>query len=598
MANGNPWFSSVEQTLPEYVPIPLQQIAQAGQAVQGRYDTAMSSIDQTSTGLGSMEALAPAHREYRDQLVGNYREEVSNVLDRYDNNASDPQFLREINRINTRYASDPNISTIRMGNESIKAKQKAIQDIYSKGGRYIDTNPRFSGVDESGRLSYDAGQVRSTNFAEQLDDMYANAAKSVIDDGNISTNRQALEQVRNSLIQGVGTNPVTRDALQYYAQQGYSQEEALAQLENDLDRSFNTYLTAEKVDTNDRLAISRQNASINAGRLALAQQKFGLDLQKYKDELAQTAIANSLLEQVSPIEAKNNNAGLISQVNQVLNRYDDSGNIKTGKYQIANTPENKERYPDARTVSASAGVGGRGQTFLEIDNADVSDQNREFIQAAKEIVDPNNELTDKQALDSYKLYLEQDNNAPTFWNTPIKENRDNIVRNYIGSNGENLGNAIYIDRKGRSKRVADGDVDLTEFKSFDFGGITSSPINMSGGTIEGGAIKVTAVNEDGEAVMFMQPLDPALQTLTELSNLVSKATVAPLTNRQLLEDPNFIRQTDDNVFVVPQKNQTGGIDFYQVIEGRTVGQPIDPTPYIKEENQKVGEFFGVFRNKP
>lgn len=594
----NPWFSGVDQTLPEYIPLPMEQLFQAGQAVQGRYDTAMSSIDQTNTGLGSMEALAPAHSQYRDQLVNNYRNEISTLLDSYDNNASDPQFLREVNRINTRYASDPNLGIIRMGNESIRSKQKSIQDIYSKGGRYIDTNPRFTGLDERGNLSYDAGQVRQTNFNENIDEMFKNAAKSVVDDGNISTNRQALEQVRESLVRGINTNPEMLDAIQYYAQQGYSPEEAISAVENDLNRSFSTYLTQEKVDTNERLAIARQNSNIGAARLRLAEQQFGLDLQKYSDEKAQTAIANSLLPQVSAIEATNNNAGLISQVNQVLNLYDSSGNIKTGKHQIADTPENRNRYPNAKIVSASAGTGAPGQTFLEINTANVTNENKEFIQAAREIVDPNSSMTDKQVLDSYKLYLQNDNNAPTFWNTPIKENRDNIVRNYIGNKGENLGDAIYIDRRGRSKRVADGDIDLNSFKSFDFAGVTSSPVNMSGGSIEGGAMKINAIDEDGNAVMFMKPLDPTLQSMTQLSNLVSKASVVPLTNEQIRQNPEFIKQAGDNVLVVPQKNSSGGIEFYQIVNGQITGEPIDPTPYIQQESARVGQYFGAFRNRP
>lgn len=593
----NPWFTAAEQTLPEYIPLPMQQLVAAGQAVQGRYDQAMDSIDATSQGLGSIEALAPAHRQYRDTLVSNYRNEISGLLDRYNNNANDPQFLREIKRVNTRYASDPNLATIRMGNESIKSKQKAIQDIYTKGGRYIDSNPRFSGIDERGNLTYDAGQVRQTTFEKDLNDLFSNAAKGIIDDGNVSTNQAALDNVLSTVMGGLGTSPVTMEALQYYAQQGYSQEEALGQLQNDLQRLYGSYLTTKKVDTNERLALARQSNAISAMNAATSRGRLDLETRKYEDELAEKAVSNMLLPQTSSIEAKNANAGLITQVNQALSLYDSTGKLKSGTFNVPNTAENRAKYPNAETTSISAGTGAPGQSFLKITSSQFNDKNNEFVQAAREVIDPDNKLTDKQVLDGYKLYLQQDNNAPTFWNTPLKENRDNIVRNYIGDKGENLGDAIYIDKNGKSKRVADGDVDLSKIKSFDFGGITSSPINMKGGSIENGAMKITAVDDKGNVVMFMKPLDPTLQGLTGLSNLVSKATVSGQTNAQLRQDPNFIRQIDENTVIAPQKNRTGGVEFYQIVNGQVVGQPIDPTPYIQQENARVGQYFGQFRNR-
>lgn len=593
----NPWFTAAQQTLPEHVPLPMQELFQAGQVLQNRFDTNIANMDSVGTGLASIEALAPAHSQYVSTLADNYRQESSDLLDKYSGNAADPQFQREFSRLRNKYANDPNLGVIGQANQGIKAKQKAIQDISSKGGRYIDTNPSFTGVDQSGRLTYDPGQVRMTTFESDLQNLFSEAAKSVTDDGNLSTNRPALDQIMQSIVSGIGTNPITLEALQYYSQQGYSPEEAIGQLQNDLGRLYNTYLTNKKVDTNERLALARQSNTISAMNAETSRMNYNLSARKYSDEQAEKAFANSLLPQTSPIEARNANASLISQVDQLLNLYDNTGKIKSGKYQIADNPQNRERYPNARPVSSSAGVGAPGQNFLEINTANVTKENKEFIQAAKEIVDPNNRLSDKQTLDAYKIYLQQDNNAPTFWNTPIKENRDNIVRNYIGDKGENLRDAIYIDQKGRTKRVADGDVDLNSFKSFDFGGITSSPINTRNATIEGGAMKITAINDKGEAVMFMKPLDPTLQSLTGLSNLVSKAAISGITDTQIRKSPEYLRQIDENTVVAPQRTTDGSVVFYQIINGERYGQPIDPTPYIQQENARVGQFFGAFKNR-
>lgn len=597
MAVSNPYFTAVEQTLPEYIPLPMQQLMAAGQAVQGRYDQAMDSISQTGTGLASIEALAPAHRQYVSQVANNYRTEISSLLDKYDSDATNPEFLREIKRTNARYSSDPNLGIIRMGNESIKSKQKAIQDIYTKGGRYIDSNPRFTGVDQNGQLTYDAGQVRQTTFETELAKLFEPAAKAIVDDGDRATNRAALDAVVQSISSGANTNPVTLEALQYYAQQGYSQEEAINQLNNDINRLYSANLSDKRVDTNARLAQAERGLAIQGMNAQTSRMRYGLDERKYNDEVAEKAYGNALLPQTSSIEAKNANAAPLQQVDDALRLYDQSGNLKQGKFIVPYNEENLRKYPNAKSTNISAGTGAPGQAFLEITTNQFNAKNKEFVQAAREIVDPSNKLSDRQVLESYKLYLQNDNNAPTFWNTPIKETKDNILRHYAGKNGENLGDAIYVDKNGKSRRVADGDVNLSDFKHFDFAGITSSPVSMRGGTsIENGALKVTAIDSKGNPVIFMKPLDAGLQSITPLSNLVSKTTVSGLNNQQLRTSPEYLREVN-GMTIAPQRNNTGGVEFYQIEGGRPVGQPIDPTPFIQQENARVGQFFGTFRNR-
>lgn len=594
------YFTAVEQTLPEYVPLPMEQLFQAGQAIQSRYDNTMSSIDNTATGLASMEALAPAYKNYRDNLVSNYRTEVSSLLDKFGNRASDPQFIREIKRINNKYAADPNLGTIRLGNESIKTKQKNIQDIYTKGGKYLDTNPNFTGADSLGNLIYDAGQVKKTTFEEDLNKAFENASKGIMDDGSLSTNKTALDSVLNSLVTGAGTNPTTREALQYYLQQGYSPEQAQEQLKNNLQQLYGSYLTAKKVDTNERLQLARQANSISAMNAQTSRMRYGLEAQKYADEKAEKAYGNQLLSESGAIESINTNKNLISNVDQALRLYDQNGKVREGKFNIANTPENRSKYPNAKLVSMSGGVGAPGQSFLEVNSKVANKQDQGIIQAAREVVDPNNKqkLSDQQVLKAYKLQLQQDNNAPTFWNTPIKETRDNLVRYYAGNNGENLTDAVLVQPNGKTKRVADGDVNLAELKHFDFAGYTASPVRVGNSTIPSGAIKISAIDKKGNPIIFMKPADPMLQSRTRLTNLISRANTSGLSNAQLRENPEFIQQVGQNTFVAPQRNKDGQVDFYQIINGKTVGDPIDPSTYIQAENAELGRFFGQgFKNK-
>ena len=61
-------------------------------------------------------------------------------------------------------------------------------------------------------------------------------------------NKAALDAVLQSVVSGIGSNPVTTEALQYYAQQGYTKEQAVGQLQNDIQRLYGSYLQHKKVD--------------------------------------------------------------------------------------------------------------------------------------------------------------------------------------------------------------------------------------------------------------------------------------------------------------------------------------------------------------
>src|SRR5690606_13953618 len=114
------------------------------------------------------------------------------------------------------------------------------------------------------------------------------------------TNKPALDRVMQSMIQGAGTNPVTREALQYYMQQGYTPEQAQAQLANTLQQQYSSNLIQEKDDSNERLAISRANLSI-------AQQRLALDKQTALDKMKAKQAAGTLIPIVDSIENTNLN---------------------------------------------------------------------------------------------------------------------------------------------------------------------------------------------------------------------------------------------------------------------------------------------------
>src|SRR5882757_7228209 len=106
------YSTPVQNTLEQYIPLPLDQIYKAGQAIQQRADQNQAVNDQFQSGLSSMEALAPSHRDYIKNYVSQYRQAQTNLLDKYKNNEADPDYIRESRRINMQYAADPNLRII------------------------------------------------------------------------------------------------------------------------------------------------------------------------------------------------------------------------------------------------------------------------------------------------------------------------------------------------------------------------------------------------------------------------------------------------------------------------------------------------------
>ena len=63
------------------------------------------------------------------------------------------------------------------------------------------------------------------------------------------------------------------------------------------------------------------------------------------------------------------------------------------------------------------------------------------------------------------------------------------------------------------------------------------------------------------------------------------------------KDMNF-RRVIDGVPVVPQRNRTGGVDFYQIDNnGNRIGRPIDASGIISAEHNAISQYFRQFTNK-
>lgn len=548
MANGfnNPWYTQVDEITPEYIPLPMEMLFQAGQAVQQRSDAAYQAMDATQSGLSSLEAYAPAHRDYRDRISTEYRNTISDLLDKYNNKASDPQFQREMRRINNQFQSDPNLSTIAHANTLYKDRLKSIQKISEDGGRYIDSNPGFTGADEFGNLTADVGSIRRTNFEKDLADAFKESAKAKIGTGDYTSNEEALAATLSGFMAGAGTDPIMRDAYEYYMQQGLSDEQASYQIMNHLNRLATGSRSWLKDDMNDRLNISRAN-------LGIARQKLAWDAE---DRMA--AMQSVLVPSLDPVENRGINEGLIrtvSGIRESLSKADNS------TFLVPYTKENLEKFPEGNIRSGgSAGTGAPGQSFIEVDKTDYIRDNQSVIDEARSVVDLNNTMSDAAVLEAYENMLKADNNAPTYLNVTDPKARKALTELY----GGDLRDSYYEDSKGKHKKTLDSKLDLSKVSNITYTGHTSSPINRDGTEFPNGAVRLSGIDKKtGKPITFYRPLgagDPLTQ-LNPVKNNISRALGSNLGNSQLKNNPEFniiINTAEGPASVYPQKRNLNG----------------------------------------
>lgn len=274
MPRSNPWFSAVEQTLPEYVPLPMQELFQAGQIIQERQDRNLQEMADIETGLASIEARLPGHKDYVRNLSAGFRNESSELLDRFGGNATDPQFQREFSRLRSKYANDSNLSTILMANEAAKRNDEIAANLAAQGKLFV--NPKGTGVDAEGNLINDVGQVRGVNTLDNLAKRLRDAMGSTTEVGDLITNRPAIEQTQKEILQSLADgSPEFMDLRQAYMDQGLSASQADNQVAQDVQRMFGEYAIQERTNWDKKKfeANERQRKLDNAIRAAKLREE-------------------------------------------------------------------------------------------------------------------------------------------------------------------------------------------------------------------------------------------------------------------------------------------------------------------------------------
>src|SRR5690606_20867839 len=283
MPRGNPWFSAAEQTLPEYVPLPMQELFQAGQVLQNRHDENLANIDAVGTGLASIEARLPGHKEYISNLSSDYRNKTSELLDKYGGNAADPQFQREFSRIKNQFVNDRNLSTILMANEAAKRNEELAARMAAEGRLFV--NPRGTGVDAQGNIINDVGQIRGVNTLDNLANRIKIAADTKTEVGNLITNNPALEQAQKEIAHALEMgSPQFADLKQGYIDRGMSSAQADNQIIQDIQRLSGQYAVSE--ETNWRKL--NYEESVRARREAAALRRAEMEAKDQSGRFNQT----------------------------------------------------------------------------------------------------------------------------------------------------------------------------------------------------------------------------------------------------------------------------------------------------------------------
>src|ERR1700758_4570106 len=344
MASINEYSNPVQNTLESYIPLPLDYLLKAGQAVQQRGDLAQQQNDQIQTGLASAEALAPAHRDYINKLVSDFKSQQGDLLDKYQGNTSDSQYINEARKLNMQFASDPKLQVIKQANDLIRKKEAIKDELQAKGIKYIDSSPNFTGKDDQGNLLSNPGNLRATNFDQQIDNSFKDKENAIEQVGHTLTNRRNLQKVKAHYLDALAnsSDPAIADGLTYYKQQGMSDLEArhamLGHIAAGMGYAHDLKDHFYEISPYQQAELDREDAKIAATAKNNPNVNPPFHLLDYSKPIVPTGNNSQDEKQTTP------NSQLFHQVQTVINGLDKSGNLNSGERQVEDTPANRKLY--------------------------------------------------------------------------------------------------------------------------------------------------------------------------------------------------------------------------------------------------------------
>lgn len=443
------YSTPVQSVRQEYIPLPLDFIMQAGNAIQQRGDKNTAINDQFQTGLASMEALAPGHKDYLKNYVNQYRTEQSGLLDKFKNNEADPEYIRESRRINMKYAADPNLKIIQQANELYKDKVKTTQQLLANNKKYIDSNPTFNGLDSNGNLSSNVGNVRATDFDDSILKNFQAIGNNLEGFRGVRTSQRNINRAQGQYLDalnGHSNNQDINDAVSYYKQQGYNDSQARNAVSGLIAQGSN-YIRSEKDYHDEDLAYKIRRDALEDARYRALHGPQAAGPPPFE--------VLNFGKPITPNDPNNTvRSSKVSDIDKVLDNLDEKGNLKTTARLVDLTPENKKAYPNAKEVYKSylgdRGLGDTRPNSLQIKGVDINESN--LLNTAKQLTGISSG-SNKDILGKYKdlvnSFNQSANSVYSTNNDKLNEAYANIARRQIAT-GE-----VYTVQNGNLKKVTD-----------------------------------------------------------------------------------------------------------------------------------------------
>ncbi len=260
----NRYSKAIDQSLEKYVPLPLDAMFQAGEAIQKRGDLAQLQADQTEIGLASLEAYAPAQREFVNAFTNEYKTKASSLLDKYHSNAADPQFIRESRKLNMQFINDPRLKIIKETNDKVKFNEQIAARMQAEGKLFI--KPEFTGADANGNLTANVGNVQGVNTLDEWTKAGQIAHASTEEIGTTITNKNNLDRWKKAITGDVEGQAKLARA---FMQQGMTAEQAANAVKSSVQGLVNQYGIESKINTGLlSLDLQRANMRQNASQFA------------------------------------------------------------------------------------------------------------------------------------------------------------------------------------------------------------------------------------------------------------------------------------------------------------------------------------------
>jgi len=507
-----------QNNLESYIPLPLEQIFKAGQAIQTRGDAAQAQNDQYQTGLASIETQASGQRSYVNNLVNNYKTQQGALLDKYNGNTSDLDYERESRRINMQVAADPNLKVIQNTNEAYKAKEKAKNDLDEKGIKYIDTRPNFTGKDANGNLTSDVGNIQATDFDNQIDNSFKEQEGSMEEHNGVRSNRMPIQRNVHGYLESWNTNPLIQKGLQWYKQQGLSDDAAKLAVLNHINQSASKYTRDDKDHFYETMAWDKY--------------KFGIEQKEKRDALAarttkspvppfsSQTYAAPVTPGQDPTDITNPHSVSYNNTKRAIDNLTSDGNLDNSYRTVEDTPENRKAFgKNATPTVVTTGAGGSGSFPTSVKALKVSNYNPDELKLLNTVRKLMNIGSGRgNAKDLFTRYLDlqdaTDQNANTGRqtdNTAINNAIANTVISQIGTS------EIYRKDGQILNKVTDPK-ELTTFEDLtpkNIGGMSPKSIPTSDGSTLTG---YTIFSKDGKK--YYVPLSKEYQQQYRGSNAV------------------------------------------------------------------------------